>query len=79
MWPLLYLLIRLLVARIIRTSRRDRDDGAKDLEILVLRVCGTNLAIFGPIWFRSGLFVARDGHRVGRGAASRRGAFLIAS
>jgi putative transposase len=37
MWPLLYLLIRLLVARIIGTSRRDRDDGAKDLEILVLR------------------------------------------
>ncbi len=37
MWPLLYLLIRLLVARIIGTGRRDRDGGAKDLEILVLR------------------------------------------
>ncbi|MHB8959166.1 MAG: helix-turn-helix domain-containing protein [Candidatus Limnocylindrales bacterium] len=37
MWSLVYLLIRTLVARIIGTSRRDRDDGAKDLEILVLR------------------------------------------
>lgn len=37
MWPLMYLLIRTLVARISGTSRRARDDGAKDLEILVLR------------------------------------------
>jgi len=37
MWPFLYLLIQLFVARIIGTRRRDRDDGAKDLEILVLR------------------------------------------
>jgi hypothetical protein len=37
MCSLLYLLIRTLVARIFGTSRRDRDDGAKDLEILVLR------------------------------------------
>jgi len=37
MWSLLYLLIRTLVALFMRTSRRDRDDGAKDLEILVLR------------------------------------------
>ncbi len=32
-----YLLIRTLVARTIGTGRRGRDDGAKDLEILVLR------------------------------------------
>ena len=31
MWPLVYLLVRTLVARIIGTSRRGRDDGAKDL------------------------------------------------
>ncbi len=37
MWSLVYLLIRTLVALLTRTSRRDRDDGAKDLEILVLR------------------------------------------
>ena len=37
MWSVLYLLIRALVALIIGTSRCDRDDGAKDLEILVLR------------------------------------------
>jgi putative transposase len=37
MWSLVYLLLRTLVALLIRTSRRDRDDGAKDLEILVLR------------------------------------------
>jgi hypothetical protein len=37
MWSLLYLLLRTLVARIIGTSRRDQDDGAKDLETLVLR------------------------------------------
>ena len=37
MWSLVYLLLRTLVARIIGTSRRGRDDGAKDLEILVLR------------------------------------------
>ena len=37
MWSLLYLIIRTLVALFMRTSRRDRDDGAKDLEILVLR------------------------------------------
>jgi hypothetical protein len=37
MWSVLYLLIRALVALIIGTSRGDRDDGAKDLEILVLR------------------------------------------
>jgi putative transposase len=37
MWSLVYLLLRTLVALLIRTSRRDRDDGAKELEILVLR------------------------------------------
>jgi putative transposase len=37
MWSLVYLFIRTLVALFMRTSRRDRDDGAKDLEILVLR------------------------------------------
>src|SRR5450759_2407277 len=37
MWSVLYLLIRALLALIIGTSRCDRDDGAKDLEILVLR------------------------------------------
>jgi transposase InsO family protein len=37
MWSLVYLLIRTLVARMIGTGRRGRDDGAKDLEILVLR------------------------------------------
>ena len=37
MWSLVYLIIRTLVALFMRTSRRDRDDGAKDLEILVLR------------------------------------------
>ena len=37
MWSLVYLLIRTLVARIIGTRGRGHDDGAKDLEILVLR------------------------------------------
>ena len=37
MWSLLYLLIRTIVARIIGTGRRGHNDGAKDLEILVLR------------------------------------------
>jgi hypothetical protein len=37
MWSLVYLLIRTLVALIIGTGKRGRDDGAKDLEILVLR------------------------------------------
>src|SRR5664280_982398 len=37
MWSVLYLLIRALLALIIGTSRCDRDDRAKDLEILVLR------------------------------------------
>ena len=37
MWSLVYLLIRTLVALIVGTGRRDRDDGAMDLEILVLR------------------------------------------
>jgi len=37
MWSLVYLVIRTLVALIVGTSRRDQDDGAKDLEILVLR------------------------------------------
>ena len=37
MWSLVYLLIRTLVAILMRTSRHDRDGGAKDLEILVLR------------------------------------------
>ena len=36
MWFLVYLLTRTLVARIIGTGRRGHDDGAKDLEILVL-------------------------------------------
>lgn len=36
-WPLLYLLVRTLVARIIGTSKDGHDDGAKDLEILALR------------------------------------------
>ena len=37
MWSLVYLLIATLVALIAGTARRDRDDRAKDLEILVLR------------------------------------------
>ena len=37
MWSLVYLLIRTIVARIIGTSKAGHDDGAKDLEILVLR------------------------------------------
>ena len=38
MWSLVYLMIRTLVALFMRsTSRGDRDDGARDLEILVLR------------------------------------------
>ena len=37
MWSLVYLLIRTLVASIIGTSKAGHDDGAKDLEILVLR------------------------------------------
>jgi putative transposase len=37
MWSLLYLLIRTLVAMIIGTSKPGHDEGARDLEILVLR------------------------------------------
>jgi hypothetical protein len=37
MWSLVYLLIRTVVARILGTRRGGHDDGAKDLEILVLR------------------------------------------
>ena len=37
MWSLLYLIIRALVRLLVRSGRPDRDDGAKDLEILVLR------------------------------------------
>ena len=37
MWPLLYLVIRALVRLFVRSSQADRDGGAKDLEILVLR------------------------------------------
>ena len=37
MWSLVYLLIRTIVALIIGTSKDGHDDGAKDLEILVLR------------------------------------------
>jgi hypothetical protein len=37
MWSLVYLLIRTLVALFIGTSGGERDYGAKDLEILVLR------------------------------------------
>ncbi len=37
MWSLVYLLTRTLVALIVGTSRRGHDDGAKDLEIHVLR------------------------------------------
>jgi len=37
MWSLVYLIIRTLVALFMRISRNDWDDGAKDLEILVLR------------------------------------------
>jgi len=37
MWSLVYLLLRTLVALLIRTSKHGHDDGAKDLEILVLR------------------------------------------
>jgi transposase InsO family protein len=37
MWSLVYLLIRTLIALTVGPGRRDRDDGAKDLEILVLR------------------------------------------
>ena len=37
MWSLVYLLIRTLVGLLMRTSSRDRDDHAKDLEILILR------------------------------------------
>ena len=37
MWSLVYLLLRTLVASIIGTSKAGHDDGAKDLEILVLR------------------------------------------
>jgi hypothetical protein len=37
MWSLVYLLLRTLVALLIRTGKHGQDDGAKDLEILVLR------------------------------------------
>ena len=37
MWSLVYLLVRTLVTRMIGIGRHGRDDGAKDLEILVLR------------------------------------------
>src|ERR1035437_3801924 len=37
MWSLLYLFMRTLVALIIGTRKRGRDEHAKDLEILVLR------------------------------------------
>jgi hypothetical protein len=37
MWSLLYLFMRTLVAFIIGTRKRGRDEHAKDLEILVLR------------------------------------------
>jgi Winged helix-turn helix len=37
MWPLLYLVARALVRILIRARQPDHDDGAKDLEILVLR------------------------------------------
>ena len=37
MWSLLYLVVRALVRLLVRGGRPDRDDGAKDLEILVLR------------------------------------------
>ena len=33
MWSLVYLIIRTLVALLMRTSRHDRDGGAKDLEM----------------------------------------------
>ena len=37
MWSLLYLVVRALVRLLVSGGRPDRDDGAKDLEILVLR------------------------------------------
>jgi len=37
MWSLLCLVVRALVGLLVRGGRPDRDDGAKDLEILVLR------------------------------------------
>ena len=37
MWSLLYLVIRALVRLFVRSGQADRDGGAKDLEILVLR------------------------------------------
>jgi hypothetical protein len=37
MWSLLYLVARTLVRLLVGGGQRDRDDGAKDLEILVLR------------------------------------------
>ena len=37
MWYLLYLVARALVHLLVRSGRPDRDGGAKDLEILVLR------------------------------------------
>jgi putative transposase len=37
MWSLLYLVVRALVRLLVRGGRPDRDDGSKDLEILVLR------------------------------------------
>jgi transposase InsO family protein len=37
MWSLLYLVARALVRLLVSGGQRDRDDGAKDLEILVLR------------------------------------------
>jgi hypothetical protein len=37
MWSLLYLVVRALARLLVRGGRPDRDDGSKDLEILVLR------------------------------------------
>jgi hypothetical protein len=37
MWSLLYLVARTLVRLLVSGGQRDRDDGSKDLEILVLR------------------------------------------
>ncbi len=37
MWSLLYLVVRALVRLLVSAGQRGRDDGSKDLEILVLR------------------------------------------
>lgn len=37
MWPLVYLAIRAIIGLLVRCHQADRKDGAKDLEILVLR------------------------------------------